>query len=294
MNNIDFVFVGKHADFTSVRKYLETKGVFKALHFVDENLPLLSQEDSVLLKSIDEICDDSSNYFNSNTLIIASSLYSSSYAIFYALDKASSLFLLDYKDISIDDTTKLKEYSKNTTIALNVPIFSHSKSILIKKMMGMYTTNKHITMSVNDVENDMFESELFLLSLNLVGKENIHNIEIKKSDHGISIITSEYNIDFNHIYNKEHSFINMNTKDKSWYFEWEILDSLNIYHANGVKENYSHSKENNAENVYRNVYLNCIGSTNILYTTIEDIELYTKIKEAFYGMGENSSTSISL
>lgn len=292
VDNIDFIFIGKYADFTLTKKYLEINGQFKALHFIDENLQQLSQEDNILLKSLDEI--NNGNYFDSNTLVISSSLLSSKDTIFNALEKGSNLLLLDYKDISIDDCTKLEEYSKKCIISFHVPIFAHSKSILLKKMMGMYTRNKHITMSIHDIENPTFESELFLLALNLINKENIDKIEIQKLDNGIGIVTNEHNITFCHINNKKHSFIHTKTNDKAWRFEWKIFGSLNIYHTNSVKEHYSHSQENTTENICKNMCLNCVGSTQILYTTVEELLIYCKIKEAFYNMHENTSISISL
>lgn len=291
MNSVNFIFIGKYADFVIAKKHLETKSRFKAIHLIDESLPSLEEEDSALLKTIDEII--SSNCFDKETLVVASSLYSNKDAIFCAIEKGSAILLLEYKDINIDDYSKLEEYSKKSIITFSVPMFAHSKSILLKKMIGVHTKDKHITMSINDIEYGIFESDLFLLSLNLINKENIDSLEIRKENDSVSIITSEHEIIFKNVHEK-YSSINMITDDEVWQFEWNILGNLNIYHDNNVKENYAHANENSIEHVYKNIYLNCMGSTQIIYTAVSDILLYNKIKAAFNSMAENSSMSISL
>lgn len=288
--NIKFIFIGQSDDFIFSKKYFDINSECVAIHITDEHSSRLSKDEWALHKNLDEI----ESNFDMNTLVVASSLYSAKDTIFAALEKSTALLLLNYSNISPNDYTTLQNYAVKSHIAFCVPLFASSKAILLKKMINTYTKTSSLNIAINDPCNEMFESDLFLLSLNLINKECIKEIEItKSSDNIIKIITENYSIKF--ITNKEKpSLITGKTHDSSWNFDWEIFGTLNSYHQNGIKESYSHTNENAIEYIYKNIKLNCLRATQIVYTTVLDFDLYHTIKKAFGECGDNSSIKISL
>ncbi len=288
MDNIDFVFVGKCSDFVASKKYLSIEK-YKALCFTEtDNIELSEQENSITKNT-----QDISSYCNEQTLLIASSLSKAKDSIFQALEQGSSILLLNYKDITFDDYAKLQSYNSKSIIAFCVPIFANSKSALIKRMIDMYGQKMPLDIYVNDVENHIFESDLSLLSLNLINKENVKDIEIEKVASGLKMITKDYTITLTHD-TKRCSYIRGSVVAKSWKFEWEILGNLNSYHANGVKESYAHSKENTKEHIYKNAHLNCLGATQILYTSLDDFSIFMAIREKFNTMGNEKNIQFNI
>ncbi len=273
--NIDFVFIGNRVDFIASQEYFDIEW-FKALLFDDNDLSNASEQEIALNKNACDI----KNYFDENTLVIASRLSCRKDTIFEALDKGSHLFLIDYRDITTNDYIKLQQYNSKSKIAFYVPIFANSKAILLKKMMGMYATTQSLNIFINDPVDNILASDLFLLSLNLINKENIQNVEIQESSNSIKIIMEQYNITFTHK-QKEYKSINGETSDKTWLFDWSVYGDFNSYHKNGIKENYSNIKENSKINIYKNIHLNYIGATKILYTTLTDLSLFMQIKDKF-------------
>ncbi len=285
--NLTVLFMGRYSDLQSAMKNSTASMQYKSVYLAD-NKPLdnknikICSESEVILEDVSE-----------STLLIASNLSSYRNVIYKALEKKCHLFLLSHQDITIKEYSILEEYSKNRGVAFYVPIFAYSKAILLKKMINLYTKDRILNITINDQDNAIFNSNIFLLILNIINAKSIKNIKIEQNGDKIKIKTDKYIIEFKNN-SREQTIVKAITDDDIWKFTWNASDLLETSHKSGMKERYFYEEKSAVENIYKNIYSHCLGISPMLYTTIEDMLVYLKIKSAFFNMTDDNSINISI